>query len=63
MLADHKAVYDCIKAFSETDFTGDLKKIDAPTLILHGDEDQIVPDTELYRNADPGLSPAISHRL
>jgi non-heme chloroperoxidase len=35
--------YDCIKAFSETDFTGDLKKIDVPTLILHGDADQIVP--------------------
>ncbi len=35
--------YDCIKAFSETDFTEDLKKIDVPTLILHGDADQIVP--------------------
>src|SRR5580692_4454426 len=35
--------YDCIKAFSETDFTGDLKKIDVPTLVLHGDADQIVP--------------------
>ena len=35
--------YDCIKAFSETDFTDDLKKIDVPTLILHGDADQIVP--------------------
>ena len=35
--------YDCIKAFSETDFTEDLKKIDVPTLILHGDDDQIVP--------------------
>jgi len=43
MLAGHKAVYDCIKAFSETDFTEDLKKIDVPTLILHGDDDQIVP--------------------
>jgi non-heme chloroperoxidase len=38
-----KAHYDCIKAFSETDFTEDLKKFDAPTLILHGDDDQIVP--------------------
>jgi non-heme chloroperoxidase len=36
-------LYDCIKAFSETDFTKDLKKIDVPTLILHGDDDQIVP--------------------
>jgi non-heme chloroperoxidase len=43
MLAGHKAVIDCIKAFSETDFTNDLKKIDVPTLILHGDDDQIVP--------------------
>jgi non-heme chloroperoxidase len=43
MLAGHKAVYDCIKVFSETDFTEDLKKFDVPTLILHGDDDQIVP--------------------
>ena len=38
-----KAGYDCIKAFSETDFTEDLKRFDVPTLILHGDDDQIVP--------------------
>ena len=43
MLASHKAAFDCIKAFSETDFTEDLKEIDVPTLILHGDDDQIVP--------------------
>src|ERR1700738_1579427 len=43
MLAGHKAVYDCVKAFSETDFTEDLKQFDVPTLILHGDDDQIVP--------------------
>jgi len=43
MLCGHKAAYECIKAFSETDFTEDLKKIDVPTLILHGDDDQIVP--------------------
>ena len=43
MLAGHKAAYDCIKAFSETDLTEDLKKFDVPTLILHGDDDQIVP--------------------
>jgi non-heme chloroperoxidase len=43
MFAGHKAVYDCIKAFSETDFTEDLKRIDVLTLILHGDDDQIVP--------------------
>jgi non-heme chloroperoxidase len=43
MMAGHKAVFDCIRAFSETDFTEDLKKIDVPTLIMHGDDDQIVP--------------------
>jgi non-heme chloroperoxidase len=43
MLCGHKAAYDCIKAFSETDFTEDLKTFDVPTLILHGDDDQIVP--------------------
>ncbi len=43
MMAGHKNAYDCIKAFSETDFTEDLKKFDVPTLILHGDDDQIVP--------------------
>lgn len=43
IMAGHNAVYDCIKAFSETDFTEDLKKFDVPTLILHGDDDQIVP--------------------
>jgi non-heme chloroperoxidase len=43
MLAGFKGVFDCIKAFSETDFTDDLKKFDVPTLILHGDDDQIVP--------------------
>jgi len=43
MLAGQKAAYDCIKAFSETDFTEDLKKFDVPTLIIHGDDDQIVP--------------------
>jgi non-heme chloroperoxidase len=43
MMAGHKNAFDCIKAFSETDFTEDLKKFDVPTLILHGDDDQIVP--------------------
>jgi non-heme chloroperoxidase len=38
-----KASYDCIAAFSETDFTADLKKFDIPTFIMHGDDDQIVP--------------------
>jgi len=43
MLGGFKGIVDCIKAFSETDFTEDLKKFDVPTLILHGDDDQIVP--------------------
>lgn len=41
--AGHKNTFDCIKAFSETDFTADLKKFTMPTLIIHGDDDQIVP--------------------
>lgn len=43
MMSGHKNAFDCIKAFSETDFTEDLKKFDIPTLIIHGDDDQIVP--------------------
>ncbi|MER8827182.1 alpha/beta hydrolase [Mesorhizobium sp. M0938] len=43
MMGGAKAHYDCIEAFSETDFTDDLKKIDVPVLIMHGDDDQIVP--------------------
>jgi non-heme chloroperoxidase len=43
MQAGLKNAYDCIKAFSETDFTGDLKKFDIPTLVMHGEDDQVVP--------------------
>jgi pimeloyl-ACP methyl ester carboxylesterase len=43
MMGGAKAQYDGIKAFSETDFTDDLKIIDVPTLVMHGDDDQIVP--------------------
>jgi len=43
MMGGAKAHYDCIKAFSETDFTEDLKKIEVPTLVMHGEDDQIVP--------------------
>ncbi|TPL64870.1 alpha/beta hydrolase [Mesorhizobium sp. B2-3-15] len=43
MMGGTKAHYDCIKAFSETDFTEDLEKIDVPVLVMHGDDDQIVP--------------------
>lgn len=46
MIGGIKAQYDCIKAFSETDFTEDLKKIDIPVLLMHGDDDQIVPITD-----------------
>lgn len=42
-MCGHKNAYDCVKAFSETDFTEDLKRFDVPTLIVHGDDDQIVP--------------------
>ena len=52
MMAGFPAAYFCIKAFSETDLTEDLKKIDVPTLIMHGDDDQIVPI------ADAGLLPS-----
>ncbi len=43
MMGGVKAQYDCIKAFSETDFTEDLKQIEVPTLVMQGDDDQIVP--------------------
>ena len=58
MHAGHKNTFDCIKAFSETDFSEDLRKFDVPTLIIHGDDDQIVPigaaalrSSKLVRNA------------
>ncbi|MBP1845388.1 non-heme chloroperoxidase [Rhizobium petrolearium] len=54
MMGGAKAHYDCIKAFSETDFTEDLKKIEVPVLVMHGDDDQIVPI------ADSAL---LSHKL
>lgn len=43
MMGGHKNTYECIKAFSETDFSDDLAKFDVPTLIIHGDDDQVVP--------------------
>jgi non-heme chloroperoxidase len=70
MMAGHKAVYDCIKAFSETDFTEDLKKIEVPTLILHGDDDQIVPiddsarlSAKLVPNATLKVIPGAPHGM
>jgi len=46
-----KSIYECIKAFSETDFTEDLKRFDVPTLLLHGEDDQIVPVADSARKA------------
>jgi non-heme chloroperoxidase len=70
MMAGHKAVYDCIKAFSETDFTEDLKKFDVPTLILHGDDDQIVPisdsallSSKLVKGATLKIYPGAPHGM
>lgn len=66
----HKNAYDCIKAFSETDFTEDLKKFDVPTLIIHGDDDQIVPigasamkSAKLVPNAQLKIYKGGSHSL
>jgi non-heme chloroperoxidase len=65
-----KGALDCIKAFSETDLTEDLKKIDVPTLIIHGDDDQIVPieasaraAARLLRNATLKVYPGAPHGL
>ena len=70
MLCGHKAAYDCIKAFSETDFTEDLKKFDVPTLILHGDDDQIVPisasalvSSKLVKGATLKVIPGAPHGM
>jgi len=70
MLAGHKSALDCIKAFSETDFTGDLKTIDVPTLIMHGDDDQIVPigasamlSSKLVKGAVLKVYPGWSHGM
>ena len=51
MLGGIKAHFDCVKAFSETDFTKDLKEIDIPVLVLHGDDDQIVPIDDAGRKS------------
>ena len=70
MQAGHKNTLDCIKAFSETDFTEDLKKFDVPTLIVHGDDDQIVPigasalhSSKLVKNATLKIYPGAPHGL
>jgi non-heme chloroperoxidase len=65
-----KPHYDCVKAFSETDFTEDLKKFDVPTLILHGDDDQIVPigasalmSSKLVKGATLKVYPGFPHGM
>lgn len=70
MMGGMKAGYDCIKAFSETDFTEDLKKIDVPVLVMHGDDDQIVPivaagplSAKLLKNATLKVYPGFPHGM
>ncbi|MES2391248.1 MAG: alpha/beta hydrolase [Acidobacteriota bacterium] len=70
MLGGTKAHYDCIKAFSETDFTEDLKKMDIPTLVLHGEDDQIVPidaagrsSAKILKNATLKTYPGYPHGM
>src|SRR5207247_4753292 len=70
MQAGLNAAFDCIEAFSETDFTQDLKKFDVPTLIIHGDDDQIVPigasallSSKLVKNSTLKIYPGGSHSL
>lgn len=70
MLCGLQAAYECIKAFSETDFTEDLKKFDVPTLIIHGDDDQIVPigasamlSSKIVKSATLKIYPGAPHGL
>jgi len=70
MMGGMKAGYDCIKAFSETDFTEDLKKFDVPTLVMHGDDDQIVPiaasalqSAKLVKGATLKVYPGFPHGM
>lgn len=65
-----KAHYDCIKAFSETDFTDDLKRIDVPTFVMHGDDDQIVPiadsallSSKLLKKGTLKVYPGLGHGM
>ncbi len=70
MMGGIKAQYDCIKAFSETDFTEDLKRIDVPTLVMHGEDDQIVPfadagplSAKLLKNSKSKFYPGFPHGM
>jgi len=70
MMGGAKAHYDCIKAFSETDFTEDLRKIEVPVLVMHGEDDQIVPiadsallSAKLLKNAVLKTYPGLPHGM
>ena len=70
MLVNLAAAYDCVKAFSETDFTEDLKAMDVPTLVMHGDDDQVVPiadsgllSAKLLRNGLLKVYPGYPHGM
>jgi non-heme chloroperoxidase len=70
MMGGIKAHYDCIKAFSETDFTEDLKKIEVPVLVMHGDDDQVVPyadsaplSAKLLKNGTLKTYPGFPHGM
>src|SRR5215211_1635567 len=65
-----KNVYECIKAFAQTDFTEDLKKFDVPTLIMHGDDDQVVPigitalvSSKIVKGATLKVYPGLPHGM
>lgn len=69
-MASLAAAYECVKAFSETDFTEDLKRFDVPTLIMHGDDDQVVPiadsailSAKLIKNAVLKVYPGLPHGM
>ncbi len=70
MMGGTKAHYDCVKAFSETDFTDDLKKITVPTLVMHGEDDQVVPvadsaplSAKLLKNSVLKIYPGLPHGM
>lgn len=70
MLASLPATYECIKAFAQTDFTEDLKKFDVPTLIMHGDDDQVVPigitalvSSKIVKGATLKVYPGLPHGM
>src|SRR5262245_45457194 len=70
MMCSMIGAHDCIKAFSETDFTDDLRKFDVPTLIVHGDDDQIVPiagsamlSSKLVKGATLKVYPSLPHGM